>query len=84
MKENLKIHENLIKIYQNIKNQSLQIYELYLKNTFIDKLDNIVVKQNNPYHGTIKMRTIDVNSSTYIDFDVKVMIKILNLKFGIM
>ena len=32
-------------------------------------LDDIVNKYNNTYHRTIKMKLIDVNSSTYIDFN---------------
>ena len=35
----------------------------------IDKLDHIVNKFNNTYHSTIKMKPIDVTSSTYIDFN---------------
>ena len=31
----------------------------------IDKLDDIV--NNNTYHSTIKMKHVDVKSSTYID-----------------
>ena len=30
------------------------------KNMYIDKLDDIVNKYNNTYHGTIKMKTVDV------------------------
>ena len=37
----------------------------------INKLDNIVNKYNNAYHSTIKMKPVDVKSSTYIDFDKK-------------
>ena len=37
------------------------------KNVYIDKLDHIVNKYNNSYHRTIKMKTIDVKSSTYIN-----------------
>ena len=35
--------------------------------TSISKLDHIVNKYNNSYHRTIKMKTIDVKSSTYIN-----------------
>ena len=38
------------------------------KNVYIDKLDDIVNKYNNPYHSTIKIKPADVKSSTYIDF----------------
>ena len=33
--------------------------------------DNIVYKYNNIYPSTIKMKPLDVKSSTYIDFDKK-------------
>ena len=36
---------------------------------YIDKLDDIVYKYNNTYHRSIRMKPIDVNSSTYIDFN---------------
>ena len=35
------------------------------KNVYID----IVNKYNNKYHSTIKMKPVDVKSSTYIDFN---------------
>ena len=35
------------------------------KNRYIDKLDNIASKYNNTYHSTIKMKPVDVKSSTY-------------------
>ena len=37
------------------------------KNAYIDKLDDIVNKYNNAYHSTIKMKPLDVKSSTYIN-----------------
>ena len=39
------------------------------KNMYIDKLDDIVNKYNNTYHSTIKMKLVDVKSSTYINLD---------------
>ena len=39
------------------------------KNVYIDKLADIVNKYNITYHKTIKMKPIDVKSSTYIDFN---------------
>ena len=38
------------------------------KNVYIDKLDDTVNKYNNRYHGTIKMKPVDVKSNTYIDY----------------
>ena len=35
------------------------------KNVYIDKLDHIVNKYDNTYHNTIKMKHVDVKSSTY-------------------
>ena len=37
------------------------------KNVYVDKLDDIVNKYNNTYYSTIKMKTVDVKSNTYID-----------------
>ena len=36
---------------------------------YIDKLDDIVNNYNNKYHITIKMKPVDVKSSTYLDSD---------------
>ena len=37
------------------------------KNVYIDKLYDIVVKYNNTYHITVKIKPADVKPSTYID-----------------
>ena len=37
------------------------------KNVYIDKLDDIVNKYNNTYHSTIKMKPVNVKSSTNIN-----------------
>ena len=37
------------------------------KNVYIDKLNDIVNKHNNTYHRTIRMKPVDLKSSTYID-----------------
>ena len=39
------------------------------KNVHIDKLADIVNEYKNIYHSTIKMKFVDVNSSTYVDFN---------------
>ena len=44
---------------------------LILKHVDIDKVDDIVDKFNNKYNRTIKIKAVDINSSTYIDFDVE-------------
>ena len=38
---------------------------------YIYKLDYIVNEYNNTYHNTIKMRPVDVKSSTYTSFGIK-------------
>ena len=39
------------------------------KNVYIDKLADIINKYNNSYHSTIKMKSVDLKWSTYIDFN---------------
>ena len=39
------------------------------KNGYIDKSDDMDNKHNNTYHSTIKLRLVDVKSSTHIDFN---------------
>ena len=41
------------------------------KNVYIDILDEIVNKYNNTYHSTIKMKPVDIKSSTYTDFGIE-------------
>ena len=38
-------------------------------NVYIDKLADIINEYKNIYHSTIKMKFVDVNSSTYVDFN---------------
>ena len=54
------------------------------ENVYIDSLDDIVKKYNNTYHRTIKLKSVDVKSSTYIDSIKKFMMKILILKLVIL
>ena len=42
------------------------------KNVYIDKLDDIVDEDNNPYHRTIKMKPIGVKNNTYINIGKEV------------
>ena len=39
------------------------------KHLYIDKQHDIVNKYNNTYHRTIKMKPVDLKSSTYIEFN---------------
>ena len=52
------------------------------KNVYIDKLDKVVDKYNNTYHITIKMKAVNVKSSTYIDFGRKNNEKDPNFRVG--
>ena len=39
---------------------------------YVDKLDDIVNECNNTHHRTIKMKPVDVQDNTYIDFKKEV------------
>ena len=41
------------------------------ENVYMDKLDDIVHQYNKTYYGTIKMKSVGVKSSTYIDLDIE-------------
>ena len=53
------------------------------KNVYIDQLDDMVNEYNNTYHGTIKMKPIDIKENTYINIGKEVN-DILNLELMIM
>ena len=46
---------------------------------YSDKLADILNKYNNEHHTTIKLKPVEVKSSTYIEFDKKITRKILHL-----
>ena len=47
---------------------------------YIDKLDDIANKYNNTYHSSVKMKPIDVKSSTYFDSGKGINVKDLQFK----
>ena len=49
---------------------------------YIDKLDDLVNKYNNTYHSTIKRKSIDVKSNTYIDSGKEINNKDPEFKIG--
>ena len=53
------------------------------KNTYIDKLDDIVKKYSNTYHKSIKMKPVMLKIIHISVLKKKSMIKILNLKLVI-
>ena len=61
-----------------IKTSKNEIYKYTTsasKNVYTNKLDDIVNKYNSTYHSTIKMNPVNVNSSTHINFGIKVIEK---------
>ena len=46
------------------------------------KLDDTVNKDNNPYHTTIKMKSVDVKSSTYVGSSKEINNKDAKFKIG--
>ena len=58
-----------------------KIYK-YMKNVYIDKLDDIMSEYNDTYHRTIKMKPVDFKDNTYIDFKKEVKDKDPKFKVG--
>ena len=58
------------------------MHYFYIKNVYIDKLDDIVNKYNNTYHSAIKTKHVDVKSNTYIYFIKEINNKDPKLKIG--
>ena len=52
------------------------------KNGYINKLDDMVGAYNNTYHRTIKIKPVDVEDNTYIDFEKEVTDKDPKFKVG--
>ena len=54
-----------------MKNKSYKYKNLILRNTYIDKLADIVNEYNNTYHRTIKMNPVHVKPGIYINFGIE-------------
>ena len=67
---------------RTLKNKIYKYMTSISKNVYIDKLDDIVNKYNNTYHSTIKMKPVDVKSSTYIDSSKEINNKDPKFKVG--
>ena len=52
------------------------------KNVYIDKLDYIANEYNNTYHKTIKMKPVNVNDNTCINFNKEINNKDSKFKIG--
>ena len=57
----------LAKFIRTLKNKMYKYMTPVSKNLYIDNIDDTVHKNNNKYHRTIKVKPVDVKSSTYID-----------------
>ena len=60
------------RLNNTLKNKTYNYMTSVLKNVYIDKLDDLVNKYNNIYHSKIKMKPLDVKSSTYIDYSKEI------------
>ena len=67
---------------RTLKNKIYKYTTSISKNVYIDQLDDIVNKYNNTYHGTIKVNSADVKSSTYIDSNKEINDKDPKFKIG--
>ena len=67
---------------RTLKNKIYKYMTSISKNVHIDKLDDIVRKDNNAYHTSIKMKPVDVKANTYIDFKKNVNDKDPKFKVG--
>ena len=57
---------------RTLKNKIYKYMTAISENVYINKLDDIVNEYNNAYHGTIKMKPVDVKDNTYINFEKQV------------
>ena len=57
------------RLIRTLKNKIHKYVTSISKNVYIGKLADIVYTYNNTYHSTIKMKSVDVNSSTYNNFN---------------
>ena len=70
---------------RTLKNKVYKYMTAVSKNVYIDKLYEIVNKYNKIYYSTIKMKPVDVKSSTYIDsskefkFEIVDIVRISNI-----
>ena len=53
---------------RTLNNEIYKCMNSISNNVYLDKLDAIVHKYNNAYHGTNKMKPVDIKSNTYINF----------------
>ena len=54
---------------RTLKNKIFKHMRAISKNVYFDVLDDIVNKNNNAVHGTIKMKSIDVTDDSYAEYN---------------
>ena len=57
---------------RTLKKKTYKYMTSISKNVYIDELDDIVDKYHNTYHITIKMKSVHVKSSKYINVMIKI------------
>ena len=67
---------------RTLKTKIYKYMTLVSKNVYIDKLDDMVGEYNNIYHRTIKMKPVEAEDNTYIDFKKEVNDKGLKFRVG--
>ena len=65
-----------------LKTKTYKYMTLVSKNVYIDKLDDLVGEYNNTHHITIKMKLVDDEDDTYINFNKEVNDKDPKFKVG--
>lgn len=69
IKENLLLLRDSLEVWR-IKSTLFKLVAIS-KNGYIDQLDDAIDKYSNIYHRTIKMKSIDVKTSTYVTFNIE-------------
>ena len=54
---------------KSLKNKIYKYMSAISKNMYIDKLNDMANKRNNTYYSTNKMKSVNVKTRTYIDFN---------------
>ena len=76
------MEKNLLVLKDLLEPSRIKFINAWLQYQNIDKLDDIVNKYNNTYQSTIKMKSVDLKSSTHIDYCKKVNDKDPKFKIG--
>ena len=59
------------RFFRTLKNKVHKYMTSISKNVYIDILDDIFNKYNNTYHSTIKIKLVNIRTSTYNNFGYK-------------